>query len=300
MPGRMKLLHPLAATALVLSPLSAFAKDKPPISLTRTGKWEINYDEDSCHLFAQFGEGRQAALLKLTRVGPSDWFEMQVYGEMLKWSGINMPIEVSFGDEVRPFKREGVAVTLSQPGKLPAVIIQGLRIDGWDNLRDADGPVASPAITPQQEASVTAITFKVRASKPYRLQTGSLEAPMAAMRRCTDDLLRHWGYDPAVQKSLVRQTTPANYPGNWITQRDFPPRPLARGSNGLVQFRLDVDEAGSVRGCRVLFRTNPDEFADLSCQLLSKRAKFTPALNAEGKPVRSYYVGRVKWVSGGW
>ncbi len=70
--------------------------------------------------------------------------------------------------------------------------------------------------------------------------------------------------------------------------------------NGYVRFRLDVDETGNVAGCRVLYRTNPDEFADLSCKLISKRAKFAPALDAKGKPVKSYYISQIRWQSGEW
>ena len=53
-------------------------------------------------------------------------------------------------------------------------------------------------------------------------------------------------------------------------------------------------------GCRVLYRTNPDEFADLTCALISKRARFAPALDAKGTPVKSFYISNVRWVMGDW
>ena len=69
---------------------------------------------------------------------------------------------------------------------------------------------------------------------------------------------------------------------------------------GIVRFRLDVDPTGAPAGCRVLYRTNPDDFADLSCRLLMKRARFNPALDAAGKPVKSYYINNIRWVMGDW
>ena len=64
----------------------------------------------------------------------------------------------------------------------------------------------------------------------------------------------------------------------------------------MVRFRLDVDPSGKPSGCRVLYRTNPDEFADLSCQLLLKRARFAPALDIANKPVKTFYINEVRWL----
>jgi hypothetical protein len=69
-----------------------------------------------------------------------------------------------------------------------------------------------------------------------------------------------------------------------------------KGFNGIVQFRLDVDAAGKITGCHVLHRTKPDLFADLTCRSITRRAKLEPALDAEGKPVRSFSVHKVLWI----
>ena len=124
---------------------------------------------------------------------------------------------------------------------------------------------------------------------------------MQAMRACPDDLLRHWGFDPAVQGALSRRVQPMGNPGNWLRSGDYPAGALWNGHNGLVRFRLDVEADGSVSNCRILFRTNPDSFADLSCKLLRERARFSPGLDKAGQPVKSYYLGRVRWEAGsGW
>ncbi len=295
----MRAMLPLIGLALALAQMPASAADKAPISLAKASKWEINYDEDSCHLFARFGSGDSAALLALTRTSPSDWLEMSVFGEMLKFDGIAMPVEVAFGNQATPFKRTGVAITTGT-NKLPGVIVEGLRLDGWDFPAKPKGPVVVPVLAPQTEAEVTSITLKRPGGKRYRLETGSLAAPMAAMRACTDDLLVHWGYDPKVEAGLTRQAVPIGNMGSWIRSEDFPEKALTRGHNGYVRFRLDVGPDGTVTGCRVLFRTNPDDFADHSCKLLMQRARMTPALDAAGKPVKSYYMSRIKWQAGDW
>lgn len=294
----MRITACLCATSLLLvSPVQA--APKPPTSLPKVGKWEINYDEDSCHLFARFGTGDDQIVLALTRMSPTDWLEMTLFGKPLKFGEIAMPVEVSFGSQAVPFKRSGVAISTGAD-KTPGVIVEGLRVDGWQFPEKPKGPVEIPKLSPETETAVTSITIKRPGGKAFRLETGPMGPPMAAMRACTDDLLVHWGYDPKVEAGLTRRAAPITNPGTWLRSEDFPDKSLYRGHNGYVRFRLDVAPDGKVAGCRVLFRTNPDDFADLSCKLLLQRARMTPALDAAGKPVKSFYMSRIKWVAGEW
>lgn len=294
----------LASTAIAIIASPVAAAQKPPILLAKTSKWEMQYNDDSCSLIAKFSEGDSEVLMVLTRTAPTDWFEMKLYGKMLRHGAIALPIDVAFGDQPL-VKYQGMHATTtstnkSRTGETHTAIVPSLRIDGWKFPTKPTADLSVPAISAQQEQLVKSISFKMPGAKVYRLQTESLGPPFAAMRACPDDLLRHWGYDPAVQATLSRSAIPTENPGRWIRSSDFPSKPLSQGMNGYVRFRLDVDETGKVAGCRVLYRTNPDEFADLSCQLITKRAKFTPALDARGKPVKSYYINQIRWQSGEW
>ena len=293
----MRIVICTAMFSLLATSVPAAGGDQPVISLARTTKWEMNYDVDSCHLLARFGSGEREVILNITREQPSDAFDLQLYGKMLKYDEITMPVELTFGTDSKPFKWAGVALTMSGPEKMPVLRIAEVRIDGWGYSKRAELP---PLLTPAGETAVTAITFKPPGNKRYRLETGSLGAPLAAMRKCTENLVESWGYDPAVEAGLTRHATPVGSPGAWLHSSDFPQKALMQGHNGLIRFRLDVDDAGRPVGCRVLYRTNPDEFADLSCKLLLQRARLTPALDTAGKPVKSFYINNIRWVSGDW
>lgn len=65
-----------------------------------------------------------------------------------------------------------------------------------------------------------------------------------------------------------------------------------------MQFRLDVDPEGKVAACHILARTDPDDFSKLTCKLMSGRARFIPALDAQGKPVKSFFVSKFSWQIG--
>lgn len=284
------------AAALVL-PALASAKDDPTISLSKTTKWEVKYNPDSCQLLAAFGKDDERVIFVLSREQPSDFFDLQLFGKSLGFSGILVPMELTFGMAAVPTKQQGVALTMSGAEKLPVIRMTNLRIDGWNDWKH---PEAMPVLDPAREAQVTAIGFKKPGGKRYRLETGSMAAPLAAMRNCTTDLVKTWGYDPAVEEHLTRRPVPVESPAKWLGTNDFPDKAVIGGHNGIVRFRLDVDPTGTPTGCRVLNRTNPDDFADLSCKLLMKRARFTPALDGAGKPVKSYYINNIRWVMGDW
>lgn len=286
----------LTIGAMAASPASAA---KTPLSLTHTTKWEMNYGEDVCTVASRFGEGKGSVLLVLNRFDPGDGFEMKLYSDGLSHQGLFMPIEVAFGEQ--PSQRyDAMYATATDAAKTPTVIIGGMRLDGWQWKGKSFDPAAvAPTISKEQEAAVTSITYSASGRKPVRLQTGSMAPVMAAMRTCTEDLLRHWGFDPAVQASLKRPVQPLSNPGTWLRSGDYPTGSLINGENGLVKFRLDVESDGSVSACRILYRTNPDSFADLSCKLLKQRARFAPALDAQGKPVKSYFLSQVRWIMEG-
>lgn len=271
--------------------LAAPAVAAEPEVLAPVGAWEINYDADSCHLLRAFGRGDKQVTLKMSRVQPGDQTDLEFYGKLLAPHGLMAPVEVAFGDH-KPTRSS--PPFLGKGGDdLPALMITSVRLDGRERGSGAPPP---NTVTPEQEAAIKTVSLRVKQNEVFRLQTGSMAKPMQAMRSCLTDLVRHWGYDPAVQASLSKPTAPIGNAGSWVTGSDYPTKAFFNRSVGVVSFRLDIDETGKVTGCRVLRRTDPDEFEDITCRLLSRRAKMTPALDAQGQPVKTYYVNSVRWI----
>lgn len=265
----------------------ASAKDVTPEVLTHTGKWVVDYDRDGCHLYAQFGAGDALAIVRFTRYQPGDSFDLSVYGKRFRGSGPRVEAKADFGlADANVNKR---ALT-GNAGELPVIVLGQQRLVGWQGSADT-----APDVTPEQEAAVKDLTLSIRGRRPVRFEFRSLAKPFAQLRHCTTTLVESWGYDPQVQASLTRPATPATSAADWLRTDDFPIGAAMAGHNGLVQFRLDVDAEGKIAGCYVLARTNPDDFADTTCRAVSKRGKFEPALDAEGKPVRSFFIRKVHW-----
>lgn len=88
---------------------------------------------------------------------------------------------------------------------------------------------------------------------------------------------------------------PANNPGAWITSADYPSYAIATGAEGTVAFKLQVEADGIVSSCEPVGGSAPKELKDLTCQLVSQRARFVPPRNASGDPLTGSYTATVMW-----
>ncbi|MBS0483535.1 MAG: energy transducer TonB [Proteobacteria bacterium] len=142
---------------------------------------------------------------------------------------------------------------------------------------------------------MTTVRLTTPNGRTIRLLLGSMGLPMQAMRRCTNDLVHSWGYDPATIATLSKPAEPATTPGTWLNSYDYPSDMLVKGAIGLVQFRLDVGEKGAIAGCHILDRAGDEKFATTTCALLAKRAKMHPALDKAGVPTKGFFISKVRW-----
>lgn len=269
--------------------LKAANQGKPVESLARTGKWNLDYDHGACSIWGKFGEGNAEVLLRMTRYDPeSDWVELAVYGSRFE---SNSPFTFAKTD----FNSNGSAIT-SQAinGKADdrAFVLIGNR-----NLLDQ--PIRSTkdyiALTHEQQDAVTDITIKIGYSSSFRLPLGPGGKVWAALRTCTADLVRIWGFDPEVQATLSQPPKPLGNWWYWLQSFDYPEEALVQGRFGIVHFWLDIEADGRVSGCHVQRENKSSEFEKITCAKILQRARFAPATDKNGNPVRSYFASGVNW-----
>lgn len=220
---------------------------------------------------------------------PSTVLDVSLAGKQLGvHDGMTRRVAFGFGPLTQMPEAQDVLTGFMGKDKLPILFI------GPRDLRN-DTAKATNDITPDDEAGIT----EIRAMTDTRtlvLRIAGLQGAMTAMRTCTTDLLRQWGLDADQQAQLSQPATPKGNPGVWLTSADYPLEALQDRASAIIHFRVMIDTTGMPSECHIQQATQSPELIARTCNLLMQRARFTPAIGADGKPVPSFYVSCVRWV----
>jgi TonB family protein len=105
-------------------------------------------------------------------------------------------------------------------------------------------------------------------------------------------LLQATGEVKAPSASPLRPKGP---PGKWVTNDDYPPNAVENGLHGTVHFTLVVDSTGKPESCHITWTSGFAQLDQYSCAAFLKRARFDPARDAKGQPIRAAYSNRFRW-----
>lgn len=292
----------LIRLAIALAALSASAagfagEGQAPVVLKPSTSWYLDYAEGYCRLARQFGTAEHKALFYLEQYEPDNRFKVLEAGPDFA-IGTQVLRSIRFGPEGAEAPADILrAVETSDYG--PGVSVWGLEILSTVKLSPGKpisagttaygGEVAQTPATPGDFARISFLEMLDDGQPIARLELGGMIEPVNAMNACTNNLLTHWGIDFLEHQSRRRAPVPMSSPATWISNRDYPPELWAEGREGIVQFRVNVDQEGKATSCHIQQVSRPNWNADELCRKILGKARFYPALNAEGKPMRSYW-----------
>jgi hypothetical protein len=300
---RTGLLFVLAIAVSMATPAQADSTEMR--SLKPSSVWAMNYADDSCRLIRIFGEGDNQVRLELRGFAPGAAVWALVSG---------LPVgRTKYGSEKISYRFD------PDTTDVPGYALRGELDDGSPSAmfrvsfatleeqtsaskayrKDPQGWMRQKRELPlDRERQIDALEIKMWAQPRFALELGSMGPPMQAMRACLDDLLTHWGVDPALQGSHGAGTAPvpAELPSDWLNPSDFPPKMIRERRNSQVDFRLVVDATGKPTDCAVLTMEAIDDFIRATCDRLMKRARFQPARDTHGNAVTGVYVNSVLWI----
>lgn len=277
-----------------------------PLRLQPSTPWDVDYATDSCRLIRTFAEGRSEIKLVFESTAPGE-MDMLAVGKPLqtfdeKLLANFLPVGTrSFEGTVAQSATGDPAILWSSIVMLPPEALAKL-------VRDRDERKHNPGVRPppvslaeqtllrneRQEfaTAVTEIEIETSKYRPVVLETGSLGPAVAAFDKCSRDSLKDWGVDPDVDDKIVRPVWAVN-PSQWLFASDYPSDMMALGKGSEIAVRLLVDASGKVTKCTSLTHYDEQEFNRITCESITKRARFKPAELEDGTKVPSYYTRRV-------
>jgi TonB family protein len=258
--GLMVLALPAAAQTVQ----TASAADVP---MRPKGAWIAEFEESMCVLSRGYGEGEQAVRLAFKPVPGDQYLEIAL---VMPHTG---------KDHYRSGEAEAALLPSGQHSTgsyLDYTIGSGQRVVRFMVKRDEIADLNS------------AKSIRLTAGKepPRHFALVNTANAMKTIQLCQDDLMRVWGYDPEVLRTLAEPAEPLGSPQYWVTNDDYPKAALEHNFQGSVRFRLTVDTDGKVSDCQINQSSGVSLLDQHTCALLRSRARFKPAVDVDGKPVR--------------
>lgn len=291
--------HAIAIVAAAFG-LTEGARADPLSILEPSGPWRLDYAEDSCRLTRTFGLEKDTVILGIERGGNPYGFDGFIAGPSLpKRSGLTQ-----LSMRVDPQEKETVVT-----GEfVPASDVLGMMVRWFD----ADNAFFN------EDPSDQFLHVATKKGFAKRLRLESLGKARGALDTCYAELLKSWGLDKPDIDTLLSQTKrsrPAyhgnpgtvtaqradrpetNVPSNaWVSWLDYPSEALRQEAAGSATMVLSLDPVGKVVGCRVVKSSKVESLDKRSCEVLTARANYTPAVNSLGEAAPSTTVERIRWV----
>lgn len=282
----------LVVVSMICPTVSAAPKTQ---SFAPSKPWNVDYADDSCALRREFVDGDDKVLFELRQFSPSDLFSATAASTAFRRG--SKPLKVRILPDDSPHDASA-ATALDYPN--------GLFGFSWNDSfipigagADKRRVIGSIPDRTAREKAIQGIELSAGLTRTVVLSTGEMSRPMDAMRKCTEELLTHWGIDAIAHRNLSRRVE-AEGQQEWakIIQEKYPGKMLAREQGGIVRVRLMVGTDGRPTSCHMQVRSQDPTFEKTSCEGLMKAARFKPALDAAGKPIASYFATSIFYVFG--
>jgi hypothetical protein len=284
----------LAGTVLACAVVGALpASAREATRLKPVTPWNVDYSEKSCILRRGFADAADPDILNIEQFGPSNSFQLLLFSNELRRYEQGSSIWLRLGADERSHMI-GVMPGQTKDKKAFLSITRTSLAFNWAQVKEPAEEESFAPVTPAREAAITSIGVEF-AGRAVIFETGPLHKPFEALRKCTDNLVKSWGLDPVQQARLRTHPEPLSSPGGWITSASYPAGMLMSGKQAIVNFRLNVDDKGLPTACEVQRSYADPTFDKVTCTLIMRRARFSPALDANGKAVPSYYLNTVRF-----
>ena len=81
----------------------------------------------------------------------------------------------------------------------------------------------------------------------------------------------------------------------YFSRDDYPAAAVATRAQGIVRFTVTIGPDGRVIGCTINQSSGSSELDRATCNIMRRRARYTPAMDSSGNPVAGTIDQQVVW-----
>lgn len=290
--------HALAAIAMIGSGLPLHAEEQAPpepVRIVPAGKWNIDYGVSDCLMQRAFEADGKRYLVSISQSAPGRTFGLKLAGPEISRTLGAKELSLALSDS-GPATVEGSVMSAKMPEFGPTLIFTGVSLEPRPPA-DAPPVPRGAGIDPATAATANRIALDLGKGKPgIRFETGALKSVFAALNTCTDDMLTQWGLDPAQHRAYVAPVFRNAMAVVTQLQKTYPRDAAVNRESGIFSFRLIIEADGTISDCQIEALTKVNDL-DPRCREVIRIAKFDPARDAAGQPMRSFYATTVTYLT---
>jgi TonB family protein len=283
--------------AAALAPARARAQDAGAIVLEPTSSWNASHEDGKCRLSRMFGAAGQQHALVFEQAAPDARFHMSVAGPSLADITAGRKLRLAFGPGRSESEQEIVKQRNAEFGTV--VFLKDISLDP-DAVAAAEASVgiglavSTSGIDTEAARPLREITL-AQEGRTLVFRIGPLAAPFGVLNDCTSHILSTWGIDAEAHRTARRSTRllEVQKVARGI-QEKYPLQAVMQSRGGVVGVAILVDAQGTPTECRITSDSGDGSLNAVACEGLMK-ARFDPALDVEGKPMKSYWMTRITY-----
>ena len=247
----------------------------------------------------KYGTGADQHVLYFEQDQPSETAEFLLAGPTVDTIDGKAKIEIVFGNLPAVDIETFTTGRFGQYGNSVAgrMNVNGGAIDSDLETGTQSNPISGlPGLDMLRFKDVEAIEIRQGTETLASFGVDQLATGLAALNACSQDLITYWGLDVAEHRALTKRPVLINERAFYERIiNGYPSDALRAEQMGTIRFLLIVGQDGKVEDCRESHVSLADRLDPKLCRA-ARRARFEPALNAEGQPMRSYFLRQVSYV----
>lgn len=267
-------LHLLALLSLAPGSQAAPPSDEP---LTPVDKWLVDFADAHCLASLRYGTGDEAMALLLKPSPLGNIMQVAVVRPGWRPAATQVKVRISF-DVQAPIETRGLVY--GTPGPNKQIVHQvNLSMEQFAAFRGS-----------------TQMRLAMLGVPDRPLVLNQTKAVATTIEKCLKGLQADWNIGGDAAMKIKDLATPKQPLTSYISHNDYPKLSSDKGEGGTTSFVMLIDEKGAVADCSVYATSGFPALDAQSCAVFRNRAKFNPALDVDGKAVRSTWGTTIKWV----